>query len=469
MSLERLFNPKSVAVIGASRDPKKVGHGVLKNLLDGCVFKQKFCRPFLGKIYAVNPNSKKILGIRTVAKVSDIKDDIDLAIICVPAARTMEVMRQCAAKKVRNVIVISAGFAETGTAGRRLQAELVKIAKKAKMRLLGPNCLGIIIPGRGLNASFAPTMPPNGKIAFISQSGALADSIIDWAVEEKYGFSAVVSYGNAADLSLPEFLEWFGQDENTSAIALYIESVKDGRQSMKIARKVAGKKPIIALKAGNTVAGAAAAASHTGSIAGDSRVYRAAFEQSGITVAESVEELFDLAKALASQPSCENQVAIISNAGGPAVLCADACAREGIRLVELKDSTIRKLEKTRLMHPAYSKRNPLDIVGDALPERYEAAINTLLGEPYVKGLIIIQTLQTMTDAEKDAQIVVRASKKFRKKPILCVYMGGRFSRKSVRLLEENDIPDFNDVAKAARAMKGLVCRNEFLKSSKKPK
>ncbi|MCK5629682.1 MAG: CoA-binding protein, partial [Nanoarchaeota archaeon] len=297
---------------------------------------------------------------------------------------------------------------------------------------------------------------------FISQSGALADSIIDWAIEAEYGFSAIISIGNQADLDTSDFIEWLGNDPHTKAIALYIEGLEDGRKFIEIAGRISKNKPIIVLKGGRTEKGQKAISSHTGSIAGSYRIYETAFKQYGIEIADNVEELFDLAKALANQPPCKkNSIAIITNAGGPGVLCADFCESRGVNLAELKDSTISKLDKSGKMHPAYSRQNPLDLVGDALPERYEAAINTLLSEDYISGMIIIQTLQTMTDPIKDAEIIIKAKKRFKDKPIVCAFMGGMFSRKGMELLETNKIPNYNDPKKAARAMKALIDRTKI--------
>jgi len=378
-----------------------------------------------------------------------------------PAKIVYSIVKECIQKKVRGIIIISAGFAELNGEGKKLQDKIVEDLKKAKIPLIGPNCLGIIRPSVNLNASFAPSMPPKGKIAFISQSGAIADSIIDWAIERRYGFSVLVSYGNRADLDVYDFLEWLEKDPETKAIALYIEGIKEGKKFMDVASKVSKKKPIIALKAGRTEQGSTAISSHTGSLAGSYEIYKAAFKQSGVMIAETIEDLFDLAKALANQPVCkENAVAIVTNGGGCGVLCADYCSELGVNLVDLKKSTLTKLEKTGEMHPAYSKRNPLDIVGDALPERYEASINTLLAEDYIHGLIVIQTLQTMTNPQEDARIIIEAKKKYPNKPIICVYMGGRFSEIGRRMLEAEGIPDFNDLRKAARAMWALVNRKE---------
>lgn len=462
--LDFVFNPKSVVLIGASRDSRSVGYGILKNLVSGCFFESRYCKPFQGKVHAVNPNAQEILGVKCYPSISEIKDEVDLAVIAVPAKIVPKIMRDCVKKGVKSFIVISAGFGEIGQEGKKLQNEIVDIARKAKIPLIGPNCLGIIRTPIYLNASFAPSMPPKGPVAFLSQSGAIADSIIDWAIEHRYGMSTLVSYGNRADMDVHDFLEWLYDDPETKAIALYLEGIEDGKRFMEVARKVSARKPIIALKAGRTSEGISAIASHTGSLAGSYEVYKTAFRQSNVILADSIEELFDLAKALANQPACrENSVAIVTNGGGCGVLCADYCSSLGVKLAELKKNTLQKLDSTKKMHPAYSRRNPLDIVGDALPERYEIAINTLLGEDYIHGLIVIQTLQTMTDPEKDAKVIIEAHKKYPNKPIICVYMGGQYSRKGAETLEEHRIPDYNDVSKAAKAMWVLVKRGEMVK------
>ena len=459
MKLDKIFEPKTIALIGASHDSNSVGYGLLKNLIKGCVFESQFCKPFKGNIYAINPNTSEILGLKTYKSIKDIEDDIDLAIIAIPSKIVYDIVKQCIDKKVKGIIIISAGFAEIGKKGKELQDKITETLKKAGIPLIGPNCLGIIRPRISLNASFAPSMPPEGNVAFLSQSGAIADSIIDWAITERYGFSLLVSYGNKADLDVPDFLEWLEKDENTKAITIYIEGISDGKRFMQVAKK--STKPIIVLKAGRTKKGINAISSHTGSLAGSYHVYETAFKQSNVLIADTIEELFDTAKALAYQPVCKkNSIAIVTNGGGCGVLCADHCSEIGINVVELKESTLKKLDKTGKMHPAYSRANPLDIVGDALPERYEAAINTLLAEDYISGLIVIQTLQTMTNPEEDARIIIEASKKYPDKPILCVYMGGKYSARGARLLESNNIPDYNDLKKCAFAMKALIDRSK---------
>ena len=461
LDLEKLFNPSTIAIIGASRNPDSVGQGILKNLIRGCVFLTEYCKPFKGKVYPVNPNADQILGKRCYKKIKEIDDEIDLAIIAIPAKIVISAIKECIEKKVKAIILISAGFAEIGKQGKKLQEQIVQLAAKAKIPLLGPNCLGIIRPSINLNASFAPSMPPQGNIAFVSQSGAIADSIIDWAIDHSYGFSTLISYGNKAMLDCYDFFEWLENDPETKAIAVYIEGLNDGRRFMETAKKTGKTKPIVILKAGRTEKGIKAISSHTGTLAGNYEIYKSAFKQSNVFIAETIEELFDTAKALANQLPCrQNAIAIITNGGGCGVLCADYCESLGINVVELKKSTIKKLDKTNLMHPAYSRANPLDLVGDALPERYSAAINILLSEDYISGLIVIQTLQAMTDSEEDAKVIIEANKKYPEKPIICVYMGGRFSKRGKVLLESNLIPDYNDISKAAKAMSALIKRGK---------
>lgn len=451
-TLDFFFNPKSVAVIGASRDADSVGYGVLKNLLTGGVFRSRHAKPFRGKVFAVNPNAKAVLGKRCFASVSDIRTPVDLAVVCVPARVVPEVVAECAKKGVKACIIISAGFAESGNA--QLQSEVLE--KAGSMRILGPNTLGIIRPAFRFNASFGLTTPAPGNIAFLTQSGALADSVIDWAIEEEYAFSALVSLGNQSDVDVAQMVRFFADDPKTKVICCYVEGVRDGRallSSLRYARK--NKKPVLLLKAGKSESGRKAAQTHTGALAGSYRVFEGALFQAGAIPVDNLQDLFLFAKALAlCPPPQKNAFAVVSNAGGVAVLLSDYCEKYGVNLVPLKESTLKKLDQTGLMHPAYSRRNPLDIVGDATPERYEAALDILLEEPYVSGLIVAQTLQTMTDASRNAKLVV-AAKRF-KKPLLTVFLGGKFSRKSIRYLNAHKVADFSDPERAVKAAAALL-------------
>jgi acetate---CoA ligase (ADP-forming) len=462
-NLDIIFNPRSVAVIGASRDPVHVGNGILKNLLEGGVFKTEYCRPFKGAVYAINPKADSILGVKCHASILDVPGDVDLAVVCIPAKLVAKTLDDCGKKNVKGAVIITAGFAELGGEkhkdGVELQRQVVEAAKKNGIRVIGPNCLGIIRTPSALNASFAPSMPKEGNVAFISQSGALVDSVLDWAIEKGYGFSTVVSYGNKCDLDIHDFINWLDKDTKTGAIALYVEGIDKGREFMQAAEKATVKTPVILLKAGRTSKGAKAISSHTGSLAGSYEVIQAACKQTGVILADSITEMFHIAKALANQPPCKtNAVAIITNAGGPGVLCADYCDSYGINLVNLTEETLKKLDDSGKMHPAYSRANPLDLVGDALPDRYNVAIETLLSENYIGGLIVIQTLQTMTDPLADANIVIAARKKYPEKPIVCCFMGGKFTGPSNDLLEANGIPNYDDPKKAALAMKSLIDR-----------
>jgi acetyltransferase len=451
-----LVAPSSVAVIGASTDPASVGQGVLKSLLHGSVFEVGGARPFGGKVYPVNPNHPEVLGKKCYASVLDIPGQVDLAVICVPAAVVLQVVRECGEKKVRALVVTTAGFAETGAQGRLLQEQLVAQADKYGMALLGPNCLGIIRPPESLNASFALAAPKDGDVAFISQSGALSDSVIDWAIENRFRFSLLVSVGNSGQLDAADFIEWCEADPHTKAIAVYLEGLSDGRRFMQVCSRVSKTKPIVLLKAGRGAAGTKSAGAHTGALVGSYRVWKAACRQAGVVLANDFEEMFEFSGALASQKrSSHNSVAIITNGGGAGVLCADYCEENGIRLAELTADTLATLE-SKGMHKAYSRRNPLDLVGDALPDRYKAAVDTLISADYIGGLIVIQTLQTMTDTVEDAKIVIEAKKRFPEKPVACVFMGGRFTRPGARLLVEHGIAEFNDPRRAARTMAALL-------------
>ncbi len=454
--LDVFFSPKSVAVIGASRDQNSVGFGVLKSLLSGAVFDYGASTPFAGKVFPVNPNAEEILGAKCFPSITSVPFEVDLAVVCVPAKIVPSIVEQCAEKKVKALVVISAGFAEMGGEGRALQEQIVSIAKSAGIRILGPNCLGIIRPSSSLNASFALTAPRPGSVAFLSQSGALADSVIDWAVENNYDFSAIVSLGNSADLDASDFMEWLAQDGETKAIALYLEGIKDGKRLMRVAKEVSKKKPVVLLKGGRTAGGLKAAGSHTGSLVGSFDVWLAAARQSGMVMAETLQELFEFAEALAEQPRAKNNsIAIVTNGGGAGVITADFCEEFALDVAELSGQAIQKLDASGKMHPAYSRRNPLDLVGDATPERYAIAIETLLSEDHISGLIVIQTLQTMTDSKADAQAVIDAKNRHPEKPVVCVFMGGKFSRDGIDLLRRNNVPDFNDPRPAVRAMAAL--------------
>ncbi len=464
-AVSSFFSPASIALIGASRDTESVGHAILRNLTIGCFHRCEYCRPFLGKIFPVNPFAAEILGMKCHPSILKVPEPVELAVIAVPHSIVLKAVDECIKKKVKAVIIISSGFGESGEEGRALQAKVVERLERVHIPMLGPNCLGLIRLVHNLNASFGPSMPPRGPVAFISQSGALADSIIDWSIQARYGLSTLISYGNKAMLDCCNFFGFLANDAETKAVALYIEGVNDGREFFEKLRVLAAKKPVVVLKGGRTSSGIKAAATHTASLAGDAEIFGAAVAQAGAVLAGTVEELFDTAKVLAEQPVCKgNGIAVITNGGGCGVICSDYCDEFGISIPELQKSVLKTFDGSGIMHPAYSRRNPLDIVGDALPNRYELAINTLLKEPYIHGLIVIQTLQAMTNSVLNAKVIVEAHKLFPDKPVVSCFMGGRFSRKGMHYLDNMHIPDFNDIRKAVVAMKALIGRGKLVAS-----
>lgn len=449
MSLEQIFNPKSVVIIGATDRPGSVGSGFCHNLLKG-----KGRR----KVFFVNPNRKKVLNRKTYSSITGIREEIDLVVIAVPAEIVPQIVRETAEKRVGGIIIISAGFAEAGKRGERLQKEVVGIVNKANISLLGPNCLGIIRPSIVLNASFAPATPRLGKIAFVSQSGALINSVLDASLLENYGFSTIISYGNAAGLKISDFLLWLKKDKETKVVALYIEGMEEGRRFMRVLKETTKQKPIVAIKAGKTKSGQRTIFSHTASLAGSAEVFSAVFKQAGVFEVNTLGELFNVAKALAWQPRCKNGIGIITNGGGAGVLAADYCEQLGLRLSSLEKKTVQNLKNSKVMSSNLLIRNPLDIIGDALPERYKLAIELLLSQDNVHGLIVIQTLQIMTESEKNAKMITRIKKKWPQKPIIACFMGGKLTGPSIKLLEQSQIPNYSDPKHAVLAMKALIKR-----------
>jgi len=431
MKLEAFFNPKSVAVIGASREPRKVGHRILRNILD---------YGFKGEIYPVNPNAEEVLGCRCYKSILDIPSEVDLSIIAVPAKIVPSVAEQCGVKGVKGIVVISAGFSETGREGARLEKELLGICRKYGMRMQGPNCLGIINTASRLNASFAATNPPRGKIAFVSQSGALGSAILNWAIQNHIGFSSFISLGNETDLNAADFLEALGEDEETKVIGLYIEGVKNGRRFIEVSEKLTRKKPVIALKAGTTDVGMRAVSSHTGALAGSDAAFSAAFKKAGILRADTLEELFNLVLSFEKQPLPKGKrVLIVTNGGGPGVLAADACEKKGLDLPSLEHSIRERLR--RKLPPHASVNNPVDVLGDADEERYRIALDAGLKSSRVDGIIVILTPQAMTPIEKIAQVLAEI-KETSKKPIIATFMGIPNDSPAIKTIREKGIPNY---------------------------
>ncbi|HLB05513.1 MAG TPA: CoA-binding protein, partial [Thermodesulfobacteriota bacterium] len=449
--LEGFFNPGSVAVVGASREEGKTGYSIISNVI-------KYGFP--GKIYPVNPKASEIMGLKSYPDLLSIEGDVDLAIIVIPPKFILNTIDECAKKGTKSVIIISAGFKETGGEGRKLEAELVEKARGHGIRLLGPNCLGLIDTNSSLNASFAAGMPPKGNIAFFSQSGALCTAILDWAVGNNVGFSKFVSLGNKADLSELELIQTLADDPETSVILGYLEGVEKGPEFMDFARKAARKKPLIIVKAGGTAAGARAASSHTGTLAGADKAFQAAFDQSGIIRAMSIEDLFDYALSFAGQPlPSDSRLAIITNAGGPGIIAADACERFKVELAELTGDTINRLRES--LPPVAGFFNPVDVIGDARADRYDAAVNTVLADPNVNGALVILTPQAMTEADKTAEIVVNASKTG--KPVIASFMGEASIKTANERLRNAGVPNYPFPERGVKAFATMVRYSRWLK------
>ena len=452
MSFTKLLRPASIAVIGASANRKKVGNNVLLNILQG---------GFEGKVYPVNPKAEEIEGAQCYPSIDKIEDTIDLAVIVIKRDLVIPMLRACGNKGVKAVVIITAGFGETGEEGRKLQQEIIKIVKQFKMTMMGPNCLGLINPWHKVNAAFGQGIGSPGPIALISQSGALITAIQDLAVEEHIGFSVLASLGNKATLDEVTFLRNLRDDNNTKVIAAYLEDIARGQEFMRIAEQVNKTKPIIVLKSGRTAAGAQAASSHTGSLAGSDSAYTSAFERSGVIRADSIEHLFDIASALAYQPLPKgDRVAVVTNAGGPGIMMTDALEMAGLTIADIDAPTKEKMGA--FLSDAASVHNPVDVLGDANGETYGKAIELLLKSDLIDSLIVILTPQKMTDAEGTARAIVAASEKS-DKPVFACFMGAKIVADGISVLRENNIPQYAVPERAANAMREMVSYSNYKK------
>jgi len=427
MSIKTLFEAESIAVVGASHQAHKVGHDIFRNLL---VSRKK--------IYPINPNAKKILGKKCYPSVLAVKEKIDLAVIAVHATLVPKVMNECAKKGIKSVIIISAGFSEIGKT--ELEKNVFDIAKRNGIRILGPNCLGVIDTAQKFNATFFNKLPAKGDISFVSQSGALGVAVLDWAVKKKIGLSKFISIGNTLDINVHELIDYLNEDKNTKAICLYLEGLKKGREFINSAKR--SKKPIIVLKAGETASGLKAAASHTGALASEHAIYEGAFKQCGISQVNTLYQLFEVAQShvLKACP-VSLRALIITNAGGAGVIASDAFEKSGIEIAKIPEDLIKYISKK--LPPEWSHNNPVDVVGDALPERYEAVLNIAEKEHFYDLIFLILTPQTMTDPDKVAQVFVDFRKRT-KKPCFACFMGGRSVDKAKNILSKNGILNFEE-------------------------
>jgi acetate---CoA ligase (ADP-forming) len=448
--LEAIFAPQSVAIVGASPDPSKLGHRVLRNVVDN---------GYAGRVFPVHPTAPTVLDLPAFPSISAIPEPIDLAVIVVPAQAVLGVVEECGKQAVRGLVVISAGFKEVGRAGKELERKLIDLVRAYSMRMVGPNCLGIIDTTTKLNASFAALMPEAGQIAFMSQSGALCTAILDWSKPEGIGFSRFVSLGNKGDVDEVALLQAWGDDPANRVILAYLEGINDGSAFIQTARKVTKRTPVIAIKSGTTQAGTRAISSHTGSLAGSERAYEAAFSQSGILRANTMEELFDYAMAFAYQPLIGgNRLAIVTNAGGPGIIATDAAERSGLALAQFTPETIELLQRN--LPPAASVFNPIDVIGDARSDRYRVALAAALADPNVDAALILFTPQAGSEPEETARVVAELSAN-QPKPVATSYMGAASLGPALKLLNEHRIPNYAFPERAISALGAMARQREW--------
>jgi acetyltransferase len=442
--LDVFFSPAAVAVIGATETAGSVGRTLLQNLL---------ASPFGGVVYPINPKRSHVLGVKAYPSIAQAPGPVALAVIVIPAPGVPAVLRACAAAGVTGAIIISAGFKETGPAGAALEAEVLAIARDAGIRIVGPNCLGVMSPHTGLNATFAQAMAPPGKVAFLSQSGALLTAVLDHALAEGIGFSAFASLGSMLDVGWGDLIRYLGDDPNTDAIVIYMESVGDARAFLSAAREVALSKPILVIKAGRTRAGGQAAASHTGALTGSDDVLDAAFARAGVLRVDRIGEVFALTETLAKQPlPAGPRLTIVTNAGGPGVLATDALILGGGQLTTLSDSALARLDAALPAH--WSHGNPVDVLGDARAERYADALRIAAEDEHSDALLVILTPQAMTEATRTAALL-QPYAHLVGKPVLASWMGGQSVADGARLLSEAGIPTFAYPDQAARTFNTL--------------
>jgi acetyltransferase len=434
--LSAMLAPKSVALIGASEKPGSVGRALLENL-----------QSFRGRVFAINPSHATLLGQKTFPTIGDVPDPVDLAVIATPAATVPGIVGECAAAGVNGVVIISAGFKECGPAGAELEKQILE--QRGKMRIIGPNCVGVMLPHIGLNATFAKPLALPGNIGFISQSGALCTAILDWSRSIQLGFSAFISIGSMADVNWGDLIDHLGDDPHTRSILLYMESVGDARSFLSAAREVALTKPIIAIKVGRSGAAAKAAASHTGALTGSDDVLDAAFRRVGVLRVDTIEDLFGLAELLGKQPRPTGpRLAIVTNGGGPGVLATDALIECGGKLPELSPNILGELNK--LLPPHWSRGNPIDILGDASPETYAKAVEIVAPDENNDGLLVILSPQAVTQPTETAERL-RPFAKLKRKPVLASWIGGVGVRPGAEILDRAGIPTFAYPDAAARA------------------
>jgi acetyl coenzyme A synthetase (ADP forming)-like protein len=459
--MDRFFNPKSVAIIGASRRPGRIGHIVVEQMV---------AAKYPGRLYLINPKAAKeghhILGIKTFASIKDCGGSIELAIIVIPAKYVPTIMQDCVEMKVPNVIIVSGGFRESGPVGVKLENQVLDIAKKGNIRVLGPNCLGTFSPSTHIDTLFLPgsttPRPRVGRISFLSQSGSVGGSVMSFAYNEDIGFSKFASFGNAIDVDEGDLIDYLEDDDDTQVTGLYLESINRGRKFINITKRASKVKPIIVIKAGRSDAGTRAVTSHTGSLAGTDRIYDAAFEAAGVIRVKTIGEFFDVARALVNQPPAKgNRIGVITSGGGFGVMTLDALADYNLEAPELSEALQKRLH-TKLPY-YYSVKNPIDLTGSATAEQFAFSMNTLLDSDEIDGIIIIPLFMTpLLDAEQVSQAIIEASE-HRKKPIIVVSVPStKEIRKRMFNLRLAGVPSYHLPIRGARGMAALVEYGEIL-------
>ncbi|MBK8189581.1 MAG: bifunctional acetate--CoA ligase family protein/GNAT family N-acetyltransferase [Vampirovibrionales bacterium] len=446
--LDAIFLPQNVAVIGATEKQGSVGRTLLWNLLSS---------PFGGTVFPVNPKRKNVLGIQAFPSIADVPEPVDLAVIVTPAATAPGLVKDCVAAGVKGCVIISAGFKEVGPEGEKLEQEILATARSANMRIIGPNCLGVMNPVTGLNATFATTIAQKGQVGFISQSGALGTAVLDWSLQTNLGFSSFISIGSMLDVDWGDLIYYLGDDPNTESIVIYMESIGNARSFMSAAREVALSKPIIVIKPGRTEGAAKAAASHTGSMTGSDEILDAAFRRCGVLRVDSIEELFSMAEVLGKQPTPKgSRLTILTNAGGPGVLATDSLLGNRGELAMPRPDTMKALNE--ILPPQWSHNNPVDVLGDASPERYAQALDVCLDDADSDGLLVILTPQAMTSPTPTAKLLAETvQRRAVEKPVLASWMGGQDVAEGEAILNDAGIPTFPYPDDAAKAF-AMMCR-----------
>jgi len=461
--LEAIFSPKSIAVLGASKSKGKVGHDIFANILRG---------NYQGTLYPVNPKTKSVLSVRSYPTIMDVPEKVDLAMVILPPQAALKAVEDCAKTGVKGIVIVSAGFKEVGGEGAKIQNKISQICAEAGIRLVGPNCLGVINPAPevSMNASFSRRMPNPGNISFISQSGALCTAVLDFAAHRGFGFSKFISIGNKADVDELDLLRYYHKDPNTDVVMIYMEELlRSGEEFIDAVQTMTnGEKPtpVLAIKSGRSAAGAAAASSHTGSLAGPDAHYDAIFSEAGIIRCNTVNELFDYAEAFASKKMpTGNRVAIVTNAGGPGIIATDMTVTSGLELAQFSEKTVEELRK--YLPATANFHNPVDVIGDATRDRYENALATVISDSNVDAALIILTPQSMTDAIGTAEAIVQISKQSRK-PLVCSFMGIVDVSEGVNLLQKHHVPVYTFPENAAAALGKLYMATRWLNRRQLP-